>query len=601
MADLVIEPYNIRVSGEAGERVYDVLKRAGVPFRAECGGRGLCGKCRLIIKSGNVTPPTERETRLLGEDLVKRGYRLACQTRIQGAVRLLVPPETRVGSLSAAYSGWARSAPLSPIVEKRLVEVQRPSLEKPLADADSLLASLNGERLEFDVEALRELPRALRQGSWKVTLSIWRGSRIIRVEPGDSTQENLGIAVDVGTTKVVVHLVDMNTGRTLGGVFSENPQVVYGDDIISRLRAALDNKEALEDMRRLVVGTVNNLVKTLLVDLGFTSSEVNAGVVVGNTVMHHLFLGIDVSGLSFSPFVPSFTRPLELPGASLGLENIRMVYFPPVVAGYVGSDALADVIAVGLHLEDSPSLLIDIGTNTEIVLNTGKELLACSAPSGPAFEGGHIKYGMKAMTGAIASVSIEGDVVQYSVIGGVKPIGLAGSALIDAVASLLDSGILNERGFFNRGSSSRVRKSREGEWYEYVIVYGEESGTGEDITISEKDISELRLAKAAIASGVRTLLEHAGLDAGSLEKIYVAGSFGYSIRPENAVRIGLLPEVDPSLVRQVGNTAIEGAKLMLLSEEMVAEALKVAKEIKYIELSASPYFRRHFAKSLRLG
>ncbi|UNQ73023.1 ASKHA domain-containing protein [Infirmifilum sp. NZ] len=602
MVEVVVEPYNIRVEAQEGERLYDTLKRAGIPFRTECGGRGICGRCRVILRGGSVTPATEAEKRLLGAELLSRGYRLACQTKVSGPVRLLLPPESRPGALSVASSGFARSVKLSPLSKKRRVAVKPPSLENPLPDADSLARALGVAGLELDLDALRELPAALRRGSWEVTVTIWRNRRVTRVEPGDASSENLGVAVDVGTTKIVVHLVDLNSGRSIGEVFSENPQLVYGDDIVSRLRAALDRPENLEDMRRLAAGAVDNLVKAALLESAAGRGDVDGAVIVGNTVMHHLLLGIDVTGLSFSPFVPSTSQPIEAPGRLIGLTNVRAAYFPPLIAGYVGSDALADVIAVGLHLEDGPSMLIDIGTNTEILLNTGSELLACSTPSGPAFEGGHIKYGMKAMVGAISSVSIEGDAVHYRVIGDARPMGLAGSAIIDAVASLLDSGLLTERGFFNRSSGSRrIRRAKEGGWYEYVLVDEEESGLGEAITISEKDISEVRLAKAAVMSGVLALLEHAGLEASSLKRLYIAGSFGYSINLRSAVRIGLLPELDESAIKQVGNTAVEGARMMLVSEEAVEEAEQVAKRVKYVELTASPFFKKHFSGSLRFG
>lgn len=601
--EVVVEPYNIRVPAREGERLYDLLKRAGVPFRTECGGRGFCGKCRVVVKAGELSGLTEAEKRLLGPEGLSAGYRLACQARVYGPTRLLLPPESRVGVLSVAQSGVAkRQVLLSPIVEKRRVTVARPSLENPLPDLDSLALSIGADPSSLGVElgALRKLPRALRSGGWSVTVALWRRRRVIGVEEGDTAGEAYGVAVDVGTTKLVVHLVDLVTGRTVGETYSENPQVIYGDDIISRVHAAISNPGTLEDMRSLVTMALDNMTKALAAEAGVDVSRVYAGVVVGNTVMHHIFLGVDVSGLGFSPFVPAFRGPLEAPGRELGLENVGYVYLPPVVAGYVGSDALADVIAVGLHLESRPSLLVDIGTNTEILLNTGEELLACSAPSGPAFEGGHIEHGMKAMTGAVSSVKVRGDDVEYSVIGGAKPIGLTGSALIDAVAGLLESGVLSERGFFDRSrEGGRLRKSRRGEWYEYVIVPPEESGTGEAITVSEKDIGELRLAKAAIHSGIAVLLEESGLTANSLEKVYIAGSFGYSISVENAVRVGLLPAVDPSLVEQVGNTAVEGAKLMLVSEDAVREAEELSRRIRYVELTVHPLFRKVFTSSLK--
>lgn len=600
MVELVVEPYNIRVEADRGERVYDVLKRAGIPFRTECGGRGLCGKCRVIVKGGAVSAVTPTELRLLSQDELEAGYRLACQTFLEGSTALLVPPESRSGGLEVAASGFARSMPFKPLAKKVFLRLRPPSLEAPRSDFEVLLEGLGYGKLKIEYSALKSLAAKARESNWEVTATIWRGERIVNVEAGDTARHNYGAAVDVGTTKIVLHLVDLDRNTTLTKLSIENPQTIYGDDIVSRIHAALQDPRSLSDMQKMTVTAINNLLRAARATAGLEWEHLTSAVVVGNTVMHHVFLGLDVKGLGFSPYIPSVRDSMELPGGLLGLEGVDYVYLPPNIAGYVGGDAVADIIATGIHLLDKPSLLVDIGTNTEIILNTGERLLTCSAPSGPAFEGGHIKHGMKAMVGAIRKVVVSGvDRVEYEVIGGGKPLGIAGSALIDVIAGLLETGVLTPRGFFDKNIASwRISRSSSGDGREFILVRAEESLTGKEITVSEKDVGEIRLAKAAIYSGIAVLLERSGLKPEDLEEVFIAGSFGYNVDVVNAMRIGMIPRLDPSRVRAVGNTAVEGARLMLTSESAVEEAERVAREAEYVELTLAPEFKRIFPRSL---
>lgn len=600
MVRVTVEPYNIKGELQPGVRIYDALKSMGIPFRTECGGRGLCGKCKVIVKFGEVSQPTSTEKRLLSPEELASGYRLACQTLILGDARILIPPESRSRGIEAVASGKTRTLPLAPLARKVFVEVKPPSLENPQSDSEALISSLGKQRLRLEYEVLKSLPVVLRNAGWKVTATLWREDKIIKVEGGDTSSENYGLAIDIGTTKVVLQLVDLSKYKTLAILSTENPQVVYGDDIISRIHAAVQDRRNLEDMRRLMARAINNLIKVAKTNSGISEHRISSAVVVGNTAMHHIFLGLDVTGLGFSPYVPAVRESLELPGTSLGLEEVDYVYIPPNIAGYVGGDALADVVATGLHLKSEPSLLVDIGTNTEIILNTGNRLLACSTPSGPAFEGGHIKHGMKAVTGAIKRVTIQGpENVTYEVIGGEKPLGITGSGLINTIAELLRNGLLSNRGFFKKDiRTPRIIDSPNGSGKEFIIAPASETATGRDITISEKDIGEVRLAKAAIYSGIAVLLSKADLKPEQLEEVLIAGSFGFNLDVESAIRIGLLPQIDPTKIKLVGNTAVEGAKLMLTSQQAVQEAERISRETTYIELTAAPEFKRIFSQSL---
>lgn len=598
---LVVEPYGLKVAARHGETILSAFRRSGVPIRSECGGRGLCGKCRVALWEGAaVTLPTRQEERLLGREFLARGYRLACQAATLGDLKVYVPPGSRSVLLQVASRGSARAVRLRPLASRVRVELQPPSLRDVLADWERLKQSVEartGRSVRIDPELLLRLPARLRELKWGVDAVLWRGELVVDVaEPKEG--EGYGLAVDIGTSKIVVHLVDLHTGKTVAEATAENPQVFVGEDIIARMTYALREREGLAELKRLVVDAVNNLAAAVTSSRGVSASDVLAAVLVGNTVMHHLALGIDVRGLAASPFVPAVQGTVDVPASLIGLRYGRRALFPPVIAGYVGSDAVADLVATGMHEEREPAMLLDIGTNTEVILNTGEELLACSAPSGPAFEGGHLRFGMKAAVGAVDRVEIGGGGVRYSVIGGTKPLGLCGSAYIDFAAEALRAGLLDSRGFFKRGlSDARLRRGEAG--YEYVVVPADESASGHDITVSERDLSELRLAKAAVYAASMVLLEEAGLGPEDLRRVYVAGSFGYGLSVENAIRIGLLPPVDPSVVLQVGNTAVEGARLMLVSENALEEAERIATSTRYVELTAAESFPRHFRRGLR--
>ncbi|MEM0376711.1 MAG: ASKHA domain-containing protein [Thermofilum sp.] len=596
---VVVEPYGLKLPVKGCRTLYEIFQAAGIPLRSDCGGRGFCGKCRVVLRvEGETSQPTQPEMKHLTAEELARSYRLACQVRVCGSAVAYLPPESRAGLFKVASRGFSRRVPPKPLVRKVRVELHPPGLRDVLADWERLrfsLAKRTGLELDLDPEVLAKLPAVLRDSGWIVDAAIWRGRLVVGVEkPLDG---EYGLAVDIGTTKLVVHLVDLSSGEPVAEAKAENPQVLVGEDIVARLSYALRGPEGLRRLQELVVSALNNLASAVLAESGIPEESLLGTVIVGNTVMHHLVLGLDVRGLAFSPYVPVVRGTVEVPAERLGLKHGRRALFPPVIAGYVGSDAVADIIATGIHLEREPSLLIDIGTNTEVVLSTGEELLACSAPSGPAFEGAHMKHGMKASVGAIERISLRDGDVKYTVIGDVRPIGLCGSAYIDFAAEALRAGILDERGFFKRDvPNARLRKGRQG--YEYVVVPAGESGRGSEITISEGDLSELRLAKAAVYSAVKVLLEETQLSPSDVEKVYLCGSFGYGINVENAVAVGLLPPLEPSRVFQAGNTAIEGARLILISEDVLAEAEKAAERTRYVELAAAPSFPRFFREGL---
>ena len=589
----------------------DCLREAGISIRADCGGIGECGKCRIVVEKGVASPLTESEKRVLGSEDISKGFRLACQAKVvDESYVVLVPEESLVQRYVSADVGFEKEVPLDPLVKKVFVSVNPASLSDATADLDRILDGLSKKTLagdyDVDVHVARIVPEVLRSGSWSVTVVLWR-NKIISIEPGDTTNSIYGVAVDIGTSKIVAHLVDLVKGETVAVESMPNPQASYGADIISRIAYASRDREGLEKLQKLAVAAVNMLIEKMSSRANVDKDRIYEVVVAGNTAMHHIFLGINPRYLGTSPYVPAVRRGVYLYAKEIGVNiNERgIVYALPVVAGYVGSDALADAVAVGLRDCDAPCLLVDIGTNSEILLNTGKEILACSTPAGPAFEGATIEFGMRAVVGAIDQVFIYFDKsigdynVRYNVVGNAKPIGICGSAMIDLIANLYRNNLIDYRGRFREDVKTKRIVVDNGK-KKFVVAWDHETGVGRSITVGGKDINEFLLAKAAVASGINTLLKHANISADELKKIFVAGSFGTHINIENAMAIGLLPKADTRKFVFVGNTAISGAKMALKSSEIRREFEDLAKNIRYIELSAHPLFKQEFIQALYL-
>ncbi|MEM0027381.1 MAG: ASKHA domain-containing protein [Ignisphaera sp.] len=588
----------------------DCLREAGISIRADCGGIGECGKCRIVVEKGLASPLTESEKSILSAEDISKGFRLACQARVLGeSYVVLVPQESLVQRYVSADVGFEIEVPLDPLVKKVFVSVNPASLNDVTADLDRILDMLSKKTLasDYDVDAhiARIVPEVLRSGNWSVTVVLWR-NKILSIEPGDTTNSIYGIAVDIGTSKIVAHLVDLVKGETIAVESMPNPQASYGADIISRIAYASRDKENLEKLQKLVVTAINMLIEKMSSRANVDKNRIYEVVIAGNTAMHHLFLGINPRYLGSSPYVPAVRRSVYLHAREVGLNiNERgVVYALPIVAGYVGSDALADAVAVGLRDCNAPCLLIDIGTNSEILLNTGNEILACSTPAGPAFEGATIEFGMRAVVGAIDQVFIYFDKsigdynVRYNVVGNSKPVGICGSAMIDLIANLYRNNLIDYRGRFRKDIKSKRMVVDNGK--KFVVAWDHETGIGRSITVSGKDINEFLLAKAAVASGVNILLKHANISVNDLQKIFIAGSFGTHINIDNAIAIGLLPKVDARKFVFVGNTAISGAKMALKSSKIRREFEGLAKNIKYIELSIHPLFKQEFIQALYL-
>ncbi|MEM3697279.1 MAG: ASKHA domain-containing protein [Candidatus Bathyarchaeia archaeon] len=601
---ILFEPQAKKVQTPKGNTVFQAAKDAAIDIRSECGGKGLCGKCRIIVKSPkDLNELTESERKHLSRFEIDEGYRLACQAKVLKDTVIVIPPESGFESRRIQITGKERFLKPKPTVKKIFVRLLKPTLSDIRPDYERLIdALLKVEKfghVEIDYDVLKGLPDVLRQSNFKATITVWDRRKIIAVEPANTSKELFGFAVDIGTSKIVGYLVDLASGKTLDLESLENPQLAYGEDIITRITFAMADPKNLKTLQTLVVEAINRIINETCKKMKIDPNKIYEIVVVGNTAMHHLFLGIQPKYMALSPFTPAIKKQVNVKASELniGINPSGIITVLPVIAGFVGADAVADALATGICDSSDISLLIDIGTNTEIFIGNSEDILSCSCASGPAFEGFHIKHGMKAVAGAIEKVRINSNFeVEYETIGNEKPLGLCGSAMVDVVAEMFKHKIIDQSGKINRDiKTPRLRKSN-GE-LEFIIAWGNETKTKKEITVTQKDIREIQLAKAAIHTGCSILMKRKKLKEKDITKLFIAGAFGNYINPDNAKIIGLIPDVPTENVEFVGNTAIIGAKMALISEEARKKADAISKKVRYLELAADPSFKKEFLRA----
>jgi len=606
---IIFQPYGKRLEASTGSTILEVARDTGVNLSSVCGGEGRCGKCRIIIRSGNelLSPPSEFEKHVFSEEDLSNGFRLACQTTTQheGTVTVEVPAESQIDQHRLLLMGSEKKVKLAPAVRKVVVALEKPSLSDTRSDVDRLLDALEskiGLRPIVDYETLKMVPRVVRKKDWVVTVTLWNDQEIIAVQPGQ-VSGCYGFAVDIGTTKLAGYLLDLSNGKIVATASATNPQIPYGEDVISRIRFATENPENLVKLQQTVIEGINQLVKQTCKDSGVSPDDVYEMTVSGNTAMHHIFLGIPPDNVALLPYPAALQSSMNVKAKELSLNLNRGAYVHvlPTIAGFVGGDAVADVLATGIHEADKLSMLIDIGTNTEIVLGNKDRLASCSCASGPAFEGAHIKHGMRASTGAIEQVWIEPETyeVGYKTVDDSKPRGLCGSAIVDVVAELFKVRLIDKSGKFNRTlKTPRLRINEKST--EFVIVWKNESLADTDIVVTQGDIRVIQLAKAAIFTGASILMKHLDVKFHEIQKVFLAGAFGTYVDPLNAKVIGMYPDVSLEKVQFVGNTSGSGARMTLLSVEAREVAEKISKFVEYVELGADPNFQNEFLKATYL-
>ncbi len=577
-----------------GTTLFEAATWAGVAIDSTCGARGTCKKCRVRVVDGGVAP-TAADLDAFSEEELAAGWRLACRSRLgedgPAELQLDVPPlSTRP---KAALLGRGRHIVLSPSLQLRRVDLPAASLADQASDIERLAAALPDLELDVPLSVAQQLPAAV-AGGGRETTAIVVGNRLVAVEPGDPSA--YALAVDLGTTTVVAALLDIGTGAIVGLASTLNAQERYGSDVISRISHATDGPGPLRELQDAALGTLAQLIEEVCAEAGVEPAAIYAAEVAGNSTMLHLLLGIDPSAMAVSPFTPAFRHALDLAAHEIGLPihpqaRVRTL---PLLGAYVGADITAGILSTGLGRDDRVSLLIDIGTNGEVVLAAGERIVATSAPAGPAFEGAEIRHGMRAADGAIESVTI-GATVDLQVLGGVEPRGICGSGLADVAAGLLTAGLLEPSG--------RLRRRDEVDGHPLADRVVEIDGAAafrlaDGIELTQQDVRALQFAKGAIASGVRALMEQLGVGIEDIDEVLLAGSFGTYIDPASARAIGLIPPVDLDRVTPVGNSSLEGAKISLLSFREQQLGLGLADRVEYIELSAQPAFNDVFVESL---
>jgi len=605
MAKVIFMPQGKEVDTDGHLSILQLAQEIGLPLQSTCGGKKRCGKCKVVVEETNASlpPPSDLEQEKLGE-LVKKGYRLACDTVLSADALVRIPEESllRRQVILTSHTAYPYPARLRPKVEQYYVEVPQPAVHDVKADRERLLSALQEtfglRHLTMDPGVLRELPGLLRSGEKGIAVVI-RGEREIIGLQKEVEERLFGIAFDMGTTTVVGYLMDLQTGENISVTSAMNPQIPYGDDVISRISFCQQEPGGLEKLRSDMVQCLNGLIQKASFESGIAPRQIMEMTVVGNTAMHHFFLGVDPQYLSMAPYPPVLTESQDIKARDLGIAigTSAYVHLLPLKAGFVGSDAIACILATGIHRKKATTLLIDLGTNGEIVLGNKERLVCCSTAAGPAFEGGHIKWGMRAAAGAIERVKIDPATfdITLKTIDGERPVGLCGSGLISVVAEMIRTGVVLGKGNFDEEiQSSRLRQGEDG--WELVLAWAPETGTEQDIFITQKDVAELQMAKSAIYAGATLLMEIFGGE--SIQKVLLAGAGGNYIDPLDACTIDLFPGCTMGKVMAVGNAAGHGSCLALLDKYKRKEAERISKKAQYIELAATERFKELFVSSM---
>jgi uncharacterized 2Fe-2S/4Fe-4S cluster protein (DUF4445 family) len=570
----------------AGTTLFDAASWNAVAIDSTCGGHGTCKKCKVRVASGSVSISAV-DPRAFEPAELKAGWRLACRAEASEDVVVEVPAlQTRP---KAALAGVGRHVILRPAVQKRYLELTEPTLEDQVPDLDRVLAAMDDLELRAPLELVRGLGRTLRKADWKVT-AVLCDDELIEVEAGDTTARRFALAFDLGTTTVVANLLDLETGLPAAVRSMLNKQQPFGADVISRISAVMMDPDALGRLRDRAHETLAELTAEVLAEGGVEPGEVYEIVVAGNVTMIQIALGIDPEPLSMAPFTIAAQTLPRAAAADFGVQvhpRAPAVLFPALGA-YVGPDIVAGILATGLTLDRRVRLFIDVGTNSEIVLGSSAEALACAAPAGPAFEAAQIRCGMRAADGAIEGVRIRDGEVELTVIGDVEPIGLCGSGLVDAVAELVGAGVLDASGKFVAGSSERLDR------IEKETIFHLADG----VFLSQRDVRELQFAKASIATGWTILCKDMGINPEEISQVLLGGSFGSYLSAASAVRIGLVPKLPLTRIVAAGNVAGEGAKIAALSVQERAAATAVLDEVEYVELSGRADFNDLFIDQL---
>lgn len=641
-AKVIFQPSGRRGDVPLGTTLVEASRQLGVDIEAPCGEHQVCGKCKVRVEEGifekfgvrsspdHAGPLEASEGKILSIEQLEEGYRLGCTATVQGDLLIYVPEASRAGKQVVSKTARAIDIDLDPGVKQYTIKVDPPTLEDGIADFERVCNKLEQDHdlssLEIDLYALRALSRSLRNGDWEITVSIWMDQEIIRVKPGAQCN-SYGFAIDVGTTTIAGYLCNLESGEVVDTFSTMNPQVKYGEDVVSRISYHMGNDVGLARMSSDLVEAINGLITEAVgkSDIASTSNGSNGKAIkaedivdvaiCSNTAMHHILLQLDPEPLGSIPFTPAIHHSISLKCRDLGIQThpAARVFFLPNIAGYVGGDTIGVMLAETPQNLDQTQLIIDIGTNGELVLGNRKRLLCSSCATGPALEGAQIEYGMRAAPGAIERVTIDPEnlEVDYKVIGRdawksysrpeeMKTRGICGSGILDVVAEMLLSGIVTKGGAFSAKAHEcdRFRENEDTGFKEFVLAWAEESSIGKDIVINQKDIRQIQMAKASIYTGCKLMMRRLGIT--SLDSIKIAGAFGTHIDNNLARMIGLIPDCLPETVSGVGNAAGDGCRIALLNRGKRKEADRLCRLVSYIELTLEDNFQGELVAATQL-
>ncbi len=618
-----LEPISRRIHFSRSNSLYEILADLKIPIRSLCGGLGTCGKCKILVQNGSeyLSPLTNAEKKLLDKDEIENDWRLACEIKLDmnkiqileeinpPQFRIFIPSEFLLREFNILTSGISKGIRTQPAIKKVYIEVKKPSLDEPYSDFERIQIALYSKypnlnkknKIDIDFDLLNDIPLLLRQNEHKITLVIWDCSKIIACEPNNTIEESFGIAFDIGTTTIVGYLINLNNGKVYSVDSKLNSQTAYGEDLITRLTYIKENNENLHKLNSLIINDLNDIIKITCEKANIKPSQIYEATVVGNSVMHHIFLKLDPVNIGLSPFVPVIQKNLNIKAKELNL-NISQngnVYTAPIIAGYVGADTIGVILASEIYNEKKLTLAIDIGTNGELIVGNNKILAVGSCAAGSALEGAHIRDGMRAAAGAIDSVEINPKTfnITYTTIKNRKPIGICGSGLVDIIAEMLRTKILTRSGNFNREFLSHERFIKTDKKFEFIIANKEETSLEREITISQSDIRQIQMAKAAFYSGLRIIMLNLKRNL-KIEQIFLAGAFGNYINAQNAKFIGMIPDIENHKIFQIGNAAGIGAQYCLLNRNIRDKAQQLLKKIKYIEIAINKAFQTEYAEAM---
>ncbi|MGA1824440.1 MAG: ASKHA domain-containing protein [bacterium] len=613
---ITILPQNKIVNSSKGANLLQELIEAGIHISASCGGQGTCGKCKVIIMEGEYNASA---TPFLSKREVGQGFALACLTLIEGDIKIFIPPQSlgigkKIITASAGdivQERWALGAwEIKPRTKSIHLKLLPPSLADNRSDLERLRTALAKTGLEARnifcrLPLLRELSSHLRENNWEVTVIVMEncdGTEIIDLNGTSDGLNHYGLAIDVGTTTIVVYLINLHNGKVADTDSDYNAQIRCGEDIISRIVYAREETK-LKELNDLVISTINGMIDRILGRSNIPASRIDNVMVVGNATMLHLLLGINPQYIRKDPYITTFSTISNIRGSDLGINVNPNAYLStlPSISSYVGADIAAGVLATGIYKMDRLCVFIDIGTNGEMVVGNKDWLVAASCSAGPAFEGGEVKFGMRATSGAIENVKIDPNTLKptFRTVNNEKAIGICGSGILDSLSEMFVTGILDRNGKIRKEfEHERIRASDDGT--EYVLSWASENGIDEDIVITDVDINNIIRAKAAVYAALRVLLSEIGYSIDQIEHFMIAGGFGHCITIENAIILGLLPDLPVKRFRYLGNSTIVGAHLALISGDLKNEIETICQGITYIELSNSTKFMDEYLSALFL-